>query len=248
MTATAQPFIGETFIVHLGLIGSLSEEDKLALLSIKGEIRDLKRGEDILKDGDRPPHSVVVISGLLQRYTLGPEGQRQIHSFYLPTDTPCLEAIHIGVMDNNLGALAPSRVGIVPIPELLRVMELHPNLNALMWRETLVQASILRAWLMRNSQTQGHERMAHLFCETAIRAKAAGLAQGNTFDLPITQQDLGDALGMSLVHVNRTLMLLRATGAVEFRGGKLTVMDWEQLVEIAQFDGSYLHLCETYHM
>jgi CRP-like cAMP-binding protein len=72
MTATAEPLIGETFILHLGLIGSLSEEDKQALLSIRGETRDLKRGEDILRDGDRPSHSVVVISGLLQRYTLGP--------------------------------------------------------------------------------------------------------------------------------------------------------------------------------
>jgi CRP-like cAMP-binding protein len=121
-------------------------------------------------------------------------------------------------------------------------METHPNLNALMWRETLVQASILRAWLMRNSQTQAHERMAHLFCEIMVRARAAGLTQGGTCELPITQEDLADALGMSVVHVNRTLMLLRATGAVEFRGGKLTVMDWEQLVEIAEFDGSYLHL------
>jgi CRP-like cAMP-binding protein len=247
MTAMAQPLIGETFILHLGLIGSLSEEDKGALLSLTGEIRDLKRGEDILKDGDRPPYSVVVISGLLQRYTLGAEGERQIHSFYLPTDTPSLEAIHIGVMDNTLGALAPSRVGLVPIPELLRVMDTHPNLNALMWRETLVQASILRAWLMRNSQTQGHERMAHLFCELMTRAKAAGLAQDGTCDLPITQEDLAAALGLSVVHVNRTLMLLRATGAVELRGGTLKVNNWDQLVEIAEFNGRYLHLGETYH-
>ena len=133
----AQPLIGETFILHLGLTGHLSEEDKGALLSLQGEIRDLKRGEDVLRDGDRPTYSVVVISGLLQRYTMSPEGKRQIHSFYLPTDTPCLEAVHIGVMDNNLGALTPSRVGLVPLSELFRVMDTHPNLTALMWRETL---------------------------------------------------------------------------------------------------------------
>jgi CRP-like cAMP-binding protein len=243
--AFAQSAIGETFILHLGLIGRLSEEDRAALMSLRGEFRDLKRGEDVLKDGDRPPHSVVVLSGLLQRYTLGPDGQRQIHSFYLPTDTPSLEAIHIGVMDNNLGALAPSRVGLVPIPELLRVMEAHPNLNALMWRETLVQAAILRAWLMRNSQTQADERMAHPFCEVITRARAAGLVEDDGCDLPVTQEDLGDALGLSLVHVNRTLMLLRTTVAVEFRSGRLRVRNWDQLLEIAQFDGSYLHLGET---
>ena len=237
--------IGEIFIHHLGLIGRLSDADKEALLSIKGEIRDLKRDEDVLRDGDRPTYSVVVISGLLQRYTTSPEGKRQIHSFYLPTDTPCLEAVHIGVMDNNLGAVTQSRVGLVPFSELFRVMDTHPNLTALMWRETLVQASILRAWLMRNSQTLAHEQMAHLFCEIMTRAKAAGLAQGDTCDLPIRQEDLGDALGMTNIHVSRTLTLLRATGSVEFRSGKLTIMDWEQLVEIAQFDGSYLHLPEA---
>src|SRR5215217_2449758 len=148
----AQLTIGEIFIHHLGLIGHLSEEDKQALLSIKGEIRDVNRGEDVLRDGDRPTYSVVVISGLLQRYTMSPEGKRQIHSFYLPTDTPCLETLHIVVMDNTLGAVAPSRIGLVPHPELFRVMNAHPKVLALIWRETLIQASIFREWLMRNSQ------------------------------------------------------------------------------------------------
>ena len=87
-----------------------------------------------------------------------------------------------------------------------------------------------------------HAQMAHLFCEIMTRARAAGLAQDDTCDLPITQEDLGDTLGMSTVHVNRTLMMLRAAGMVEFRGGKLTVLDWEKLVEIAEFDPTYLHL------
>jgi CRP-like cAMP-binding protein len=245
MIAMTQLTIGDIFVHHLGLIGKLSDADKQALLSIKGEIRNLRPGEDILRDGDRPSYSVVVISGLLQRYTMSPEGKRQIHSFYLPTDTPCLEAVHIGVMDNNLGAITQSRVGLVPLPELFRVMNTHPNLTALMWRETLVQASILRAWLMRNSQTLAHEQMAHLFCEIMTRAKAAGLAQGDTCDLPIRQEDLGDAIGMTNVHVSRTLAIIRASGSVEFRGGKLTITNWEQLVQIAQFDGSYLHLPEA---
>ena len=137
--------IGEVLVRHLGLIGELSAEDEEALLSVRGQIRDLQRGEDVLTDGERPAHSVVVIDGLLQRYTVGPQGKRQIHSFYIPTDTPSLEAVHIGVMDNNLGALTPTRVGLVPLPELHRMMGLRPNVLSLIWRETLVQAAILRA-------------------------------------------------------------------------------------------------------
>jgi CRP-like cAMP-binding protein len=106
--------IGEVLVRHLGLFGSLSDEEKEALLSVKGEVRDLEPGEDILTDGERPTYSVVVIAGLLQRYTLAPDRKRQIHSFYLSTDTPSLEAIHIGVMDNNLGALTRSRAASCP--------------------------------------------------------------------------------------------------------------------------------------
>jgi CRP-like cAMP-binding protein len=178
---------------------------------------------------------------MLQRYTLTPQGNRQIHSLYIPTDTPCLEATHIGVMDNNLGAIAPSSVGLVPLAELFRVMEAHPNLTTMFWRETLIQASILRAWLMRNSQMLAHGQMAHLFCEIMLRAKAAGLARDDTCGLPITQEDLGDALGLTTVHVHRTLTMLRTADLVEFREGRLAVKDWQQLVEIAEFDPSYLH-------
>jgi CRP-like cAMP-binding protein len=234
--------IGDVMIKRLGLIGQLAEEDREALLSIAGEERDLQPGEDILTDGQRPTFSVIVLAGLLQRYTLGPGGGRQIHSFYLPNDTPSLEAIHIGRMDNNLGAVAPSRVGIVPFSELHRVMNARPNVLALIWRETLVQASMLRSWLMRNSQMLAHAQMAHLFCEMMLRSKAYGLVEGDSCNLPVTEDDLACALGMSTVHVTRTLMLLRSAGLAEFRDGGLTVRDTEKLAELAAFDPTYLHL------
>ena len=234
--------IGEIFVKHLGLIGHLSDEDRAALLTLKGDVRDVPRGEDVLRQGQHPSHAVVVISGLLQRYTISPQGTRQIHSFYLPTDTPCLETLHIDVMDNALATVAPSRLAFVPHAELLRVMDSRPKVLALIWRETLVQAAIFREWLMRNSQMLAHASMAHFFSEMMTRAKAAGIARGDVCDLPITQEELGSALGMTTVHVNRTLAILRAGGLVEFRGGVLTVSDWDRLVETAEFDPSYLHL------
>jgi CRP-like cAMP-binding protein len=234
--------VGEVLVRHLGLFGSLSDGDKDALMSVKGEVRDLEAGEDVLTDGERPTYSVVVIAGLLQRYTLAPDRKRQIHSFYLSTDTPSLEAIHIGVMDNNLGALTPSRVGLVPLPELHRIMDLRPNVLGLIWRETLVQAAILRAWLMRNSRLLPDGKMAHLFCEIMTRAKAAGFVPDDTCDLPVTHEDIGDALGMASVHVNRTLTMLRDAGLADLHAGRLTVFDWPRLVEVAEFDPSYLHL------
>jgi CRP-like cAMP-binding protein len=234
--------IGDIFIKRLELIGRLSDEDRAALRELNGYTRDVQRGEDVLKVGDHPTEAVAVLSGLLQRYTISPQGNRQIHSFYLPTDTPCLETLHIDFMDNSLSAAAPSRVVFVPHADLYRVMDMNPKVLALIWRETLVQAAVFREWLMRNSQKLAHAQMAHFFCEMMTRAKAAGVAQDHTCDLPITQEDLGDALGMTTVHVNRTLMILRSGGMVEFKGGKLTILDWDRLVETAEFDPSYLHL------
>lgn len=236
------PILGRIFEIHLGLIGELSREDVAALHSVRGRIRDVARGEDLLRDGDRPRESILVIEGLLQRYTLSAQGRRQIHSFYIPTDTPCLETLNIDYMDNNLGAVVPSRVGIVPHSELFRLMDERPNLQKLFWRETLLQAALFREWLMRNSQMLAHAQIAHFFCEMITRAKAAGLSDGGGMDLPIRQEDIADAVGMTNVHVNRTLAMLRSGGLAEFRGGRLRVLDWEKLVEAAEFDPRYLHL------
>jgi CRP-like cAMP-binding protein len=145
-------------------------------------------------------------------------------------------------MDNTLAAAAPSRVVIVPHAELFRVMDARPQILSLIWPETLVQAAVFREWLMRNSRMLAHAQMAHFFCEIMTRAKAAGLAEGDTCDLALTQEDLADALGMSPVHVNRTLMILRSGGLLDFRSGKLTVTNWDGLVEAAEFDPAYLHL------
>jgi CRP-like cAMP-binding protein len=234
--------IGAVLEKHLGLIGILSPEDAAALHTIEGRIRDVARGEDLLREGDRPTEAVVVIAGLLQRYTVSPQGRRQIHSVYIAADTPSLETLHLDTMDNALGALAPSRVGLVPHAELHRVMDARPKLRDLIWRETLVQAALFREWLMRNSQMLAHARIAHFFCEIMARARAAGLTDGKAFDLPMTQEDLADVLGMTAVHVNRTLGLLRAGNLAEYRGGRLALLDRQGLADAAEFDPAYLHL------
>lgn len=235
--------IGNVILRRLDLIGSLSDKDRMAVRDVSGEVRDLQAGEDILKLGERPSSSVIVLGGLLQRYKITPQGNRQIYSFYMPTDTPCLESLPMEVMDNTLGAVSPSQVGLVSHLELLRLFNAHPKVLMLAWRETLVQGAITREWLMRNSQMLAHAQVGHFFCEIMIRAKAAKLTRGDVCDLPITRDHLADALGMTIVHVNRTLMILRTAGLVNFQDGLLTVPSLEKLAEVADFDPSYLHLC-----
>jgi CRP-like cAMP-binding protein len=234
--------VGETLARHLSLIGDLPDDDRQALSAIKAEVRELKRRTDILSVGERPQHSVIVLSGLLYRYTLAPQGTRQIHSFYLPSDSPSVEALYLDYMDNNLGAVVDSQIGLIPLAELDRIVGARHAVRKLVVRDMLVQAATFREWLMRNSKMPAHASLAHFFCEIFLRARAAGLVADNTCALPITQELLGDAVGLTAVHTNRTLMVLRETGAVEWRSGRLRVMDWDKLAEIGDFDPRYLHL------
>ena len=234
--------IGQALCKHLSSIGELSKADAEALARIKGEIRTLQKGKDILTVGDVPHFSVVVLKGFLCRHSWKADGARQIHSFYIPSDAPSLETLHIDYLDNSLAAVVPSTVGIVPHPEMFRLMEERPALQALIWRETLIQAAVFREWLTRNSTLPAHSAMAHLFCEIYVRSEAAGPVIANSCEMPTTQETLAHALGLTAVHVNRTLQLLRESGLVELRNGRLYIHDFDKLAEIGDFDPHYLHL------
>jgi CRP-like cAMP-binding protein len=234
--------IGEALCRHLSSIGELSDQDAAALIRIKGEIRRIEKGRDILSARDTPSFSVVVLKGFLCRHSWKREGTRQIHSFYIPTDAPSLETLHIDYIDNNLGAVAQSTVGIIPHREMFRLMDENPKVQALLWRETLVQAAVFREWLTRNSTLPAHSAMAHLFCEMFVRAEAAGLLLANSCEMPTTQELLANALGLTAVHVNRTLQLLRESGLIELKNGRLYVHDYDKLAEVGEFDPDYLHL------
>ena len=235
--------IGDALFKRLSCIGELTGNDADALIRIKGEVRTVQKGTDILSAGDVPHFSVVVLKGFLCRHIWKRDGSRQIHSFYMPTDAPCLETLHIDYMDNSLGAVVPSCVGIIPHPEMFRLMEERPRVQALLWRETLVQAAVFREWLARNSTLTAPSAMAHLFCEMFVRAEAAGLLLANSCEMPTTQETLAHALGLTAVHVNRTLQLLRESGLVDLKNGRLYIHDYEKLAELGQFDPHYLHLC-----
>lgn len=234
--------VGEILASHLSCFGTLPDEEREVLATLDAEIRKAPRLRDIIREGDHPTHVVIVLSGFLYRYGVGPEGARQIHSFYMPTEAPCLETLYIDYMDKNLGAVVDSRIALIPHEQLYRVIDERPESRKLLWRQTLVQGAIFREWLVRNSNMPAHASLAHFLCEMFTRARAAGLVSDNRCELPLTQELVAEALGLTAVHTNRTLKVLRDTGAVEWRGGVLTVLDWDKLSAMADFDPRYLHL------
>ena len=234
--------IGETLVTHLSRVGDLSADDRSAVLDVKGEVRTVRRHEDIVKAGSVPAFSVLVLRGFLQRYGSRRDGSRQIHSFYIAGDAPSLESIHLERMDNNICAVVHSEIALIPHAELFAIMAERPSLLALVWRSALIQSSLYREWLTRNSRLPADAGMAHLFCEMFVRSNAAGLVDQNSCDMPLTQEMLADALGLTGVHVNRTLQSLRETGFVDHKNGRLFVHDARKLASFADFDPFYLHL------
>ena len=234
--------IGQALLDHLSRVGDLCPDDRAAILNVQGEVRTFRRHEDISKTGGSPCFSVIVVTGFLQRYVSRRDGSRQIHSFYIPGDAPSLESVHLDKLDSNLSAAVPSEIALIPNCELRDLMLERPRVQALIWRSSLIQSALYREWLMRNSRLAADRGMAHLFCEIYKRSGAAGLVDEKSCEMPLTQEMLADALGLTGVHVNRTLQQLRETGMVDHRSGRLFVHDFERLASFADFDPFYLHL------
>jgi CRP-like cAMP-binding protein len=235
----------DILIRKLESIGTLTDEQRQAVARLDGTIIDLRRGQDIVREGDRPRTSTLLLSGFLSRYKIAGTGSRQILALHTPGDVPDLQSLFLAVMDHNLGAVADSQVLSMPHEEVRDLIRSHPILGELLWRDTLIEAAIFREWTLNVGSRAAYNRIAHLLCEVMMRLQAVGLAQGNRCDLPLTQEDIGDATGLTNVHVSRTLRDLRQDGLIEMARGTLTVLEWERLKEAGEFDPLYLHLRGT---
>jgi CRP-like cAMP-binding protein len=181
-----------------------------------------------------------MLDGMTARYKVSADGKRQIMSFHIQGDIPDLQSLFIDVMDHSLAALVDSTVLTIPHDKMLELVSSHPRIAHLLWRETLIDAALFREWIVMRDRP-AYVRIAHLLCEQFLRMKAVGLTTDNSCPLPLTQAQIGDALGLSNVHVNRTLQELRAENLLEWEDGVLTVKDWKGLKRAGEFDPIYLH-------
>lgn len=232
----------DSLLSKINAAGLFSEEEVECLRKLPIQIVQLQPGQHIVREGDRPTRSCLVIEGFVCASKTTGNGDRQIASFYIPGDIPDLQSLHLGVMDISFETITPCTVGFIPHEALRRLCEDFPRLAAALWRTTLVDAAIYREWVANVGQRHADSRLAHLLCEMLMRLNVVKLADKDSCDLPMTQTELGDALGISVVHVNRTLQKLRRDGLISFKNKRLTVLDWKRLSEIGDFDPTYLHL------
>ena len=220
----------------------LDEDAVSAILTLPHRVQKLRAGEYFLREGERPINSTVVVDGYVFRHKFVQDGGRQIVALHIPGDFVDLQNILLNRADHNIQALTAATICEFPHPQMLALAFRHPAIGKALWRESLVEASLFREWIANLGRRDARARVAHLLCELAVRREAAGLGQREHFELPLTQEQLGDALALTAVHVNRTLRVLETDGLIRRSKRAITVGDWRLLRAAADFNENYLHI------
>jgi len=242
--ASMSPHLLQPMITKLESISSLTEEERYAVENLPVRVRTHQSREDIVRDGDRVSQCCLILEGWAYRYKILGGGRRQIFSFHIAGDIPDLPSLHIPLMDHSLATITKATMAFIPHEAMRDLTYQFPRLAAVLWRDTLVDAGIFREWMACMGQRSAYDHLAHLFCELYLKQEAVGLAGEHRCPLPMTQADLGDATGMSNVHVNRTLQEMRGDGLIILRNKTLVIKAWNELIRAAEFDDTYLHLRE----
>lgn len=227
---------------RLERFGALGPEERVALATLLTGDRAFAPREDIIAERRAGDTLYLIVEGFACRSRLLPDGRRQILGLLLPGDLCDLRLLLLGRIDHSISALNMVRASLLPLAPLHAALEQHPRLARALWCDTAAEGAIAHEWMMNVGFRTAFERVAHLLCEVYWRLEAVGLASDNHCRLPLTQTELGDAVALSAVHINRTLMSMRRSGLVSLQGGTLVLHDRKALQNAAGFDPGYLYL------
>jgi CRP-like cAMP-binding protein len=234
--------LSDPVVRKLEFAAQLSEDDRRTLHELVSEVRAFGPREDIIPEGARPNEVHAVLEGYACRYKMLADGSRQIMAWLVPGDMCDLHVSILGEMDHGIATLSACRIGFIPREAVEALTEQGGRLNRALWWATLVDEAVLREWMVGMGRRPADKQIAHLFCELRLRLRSVGLVSDATFELPVTQEEMADTVGMTPVHVNRVLQQLRQAGLIALKGKALTILDVERLEAFADFDPNYLHL------
>ncbi|WP_309083706.1 Crp/Fnr family transcriptional regulator [Chelativorans sp.] len=229
-------------IKQLSVRSRISQEEQNALLQAVGGTREIAADEEFIREGSIPSESIFLLRGFAARYKNTPSGKRQIVALHIKGDFVDLHSFLLKKMDHGVFAMSACTIAWVPHDRLREITERFPHLTRQLWLSTLVDAAIHREWLVGLGRRSALQNLSHLLCELFVRLSTVDEVAGYTFRLPITQEELADARGMSIVHLNRSVQELRARGLITWRGDEVTINDWDRLADLAEFDPTYLNL------
>jgi CRP-like cAMP-binding protein len=221
----------------------LDAADREAILALPHTVKRVEQHHYVVRERDKATHSCLLLSGFAIRHKIVGGGYRQIVAIQMKGDMVDLQNSLLGTADHSVQMLTVGQIAMIPRQEILRVAFERPAVGRAMWFDTLVDGSIAREWIANVGRRDARTRVAHLLCEFALRLKVAGLGSETGYQLPMTQEQLGDTTGLTSVHVNRTIKQLEADGLID-RGTPraISIGDWKRLADVGDFDSQYLHL------
>jgi CRP-like cAMP-binding protein len=232
----------ERVVRRLETRGPLSADDRAAVRGLPFVYRTLEPAVYLVREGEPPELCALLLSGFAFRHKVTGDGERQIMSVHMAGEFLDLQNSFLDVADHNVQALTRCEVAAVPVAAVRRLAQSHPQVGRAMWIETLIEAAILREWIVNVGRRDSISRIAHLLCEFALRLEAAGLARARHYEMPMTQEQIADCTGLTPVHVNRVLKELGRLGLIEREKRSVAILEWDRLQEIGDFNTRYLHL------
>jgi CRP-like cAMP-binding protein len=240
MTVLQHPL--DLLVRNLELRSPLPPEDRAAVLNLPHTVRTLEPGSYTIREADTPEHCTILVTGFAYRQKLTGDGSRQIVALHIPGDALDFQNLFLDVSDHSLQMLTRAEVAFVTMRDLQDLARERPAVGHAILVKILVEASIFREWVLNVGRRDSKARVAHLLCELGVRLEVEGLAVDYGYELPMTQEQLADAVGLTPVHVNRTLKALEAEGLIVRSKRAVSFPDWRRLRLVGDFNQRYLHL------
>jgi CRP-like cAMP-binding protein len=236
------PFLMNPLIRKLSNYIDLPQADRTVLEDLSRKPEHIVAHADLIREGAAPDSVYLILTGWVCRYKVLPHGKRQIMNYLIPGDLSDQRIFVLKRMDHSIATMTAASVVAIPAQTMIDLTDGHPRIAQALWWNTLVDEAVTREWVVNVGQRKALERVAHLICEMFVRIRAVGLSDGLSFDFPITQTDLADTVGLTLVHTNRILQNLRAERLIAWTRHRLTILDFDRLANLSMFNPQYLHL------
>lgn len=221
---------------------ALDEADREAIRDLPFAFRTLETSAYVVREGDLADNCALLLSGFAMRHKVTHGGERQIIAVHMAGEFLDLQNTMLGTADHNVQALTRCEIASIPVMALVTLAQARPTVARAMWIDTLIDAAIFREWIVNVGRRDSLSRLSHLLCEFALRLDAAGLATETGYEMPMTQEQLADCTGLTPVHVNRVLKEMGRRGLISRQKRAVTILDWEGLQEIGDFNTRYLHM------
>lgn len=210
------------------------------LFDLQAASRTVRPEYEIVSEGRRCNTVFLIIEGIAIRYRILRDGQRQILNFLLPGDFAGIISCRFETALYSVKTLTPATIAPIPMPRLMGLFDSNPRFAAKLFWSFTGDAAILAEHLIALGRRSASERVAHFLLELFVRLQAIGLADDRSFRLPLTQEMISDALGLSIPYVNRVLRQLRDEGLLLVKDQLVVIEDMEGLSALADFEHHYL--------